>query len=95
MDGAKAKASKEAATQDIKAQNKKRQLEFRAQHGLVVAFFLLILYVLLKARHIQHGPTDCSTESFTRWESTSFSMASSFRDSSCNTDPSAPTPRSP
>ncbi|GIZ36997.1 hypothetical protein CKM354_000046100 [Cercospora kikuchii] len=43
MDGAKAKASKEAATQDIKAQNKKRQLEFRAQHGLVVAFFLLIL----------------------------------------------------
>lgn len=45
MDGAKAKASKEAVTQDIKAQNKKRQLEFRAQHGLVVAFFLLILYV--------------------------------------------------
>lgn len=44
MEGAPATTSKQAATQDIKAQNKKRSLEFRAQHGLVVAFFLLILY---------------------------------------------------
>ncbi|KAF2168046.1 hypothetical protein M409DRAFT_21492 [Zasmidium cellare ATCC 36951] len=28
---------------DLKAQNKQRSLQFRAQHGLVVAFFLLIL----------------------------------------------------
>lgn len=44
MANAPAAMSKQAATRDIKAQNKKRNLEFRAQHGLVVAFFLLILY---------------------------------------------------
>lgn len=46
MEGAAAKTSKQSATQDVKAQNKKRNLEFRAQHGLVVAFFVLILYAV-------------------------------------------------
>ncbi|KAI5367709.1 Putative Type I phosphodiesterase/nucleotide pyrophosphatase/phosphate transferase [Septoria linicola] len=43
MEGAAAKTPKQSASQDVKAQNKKRNLEFRAQHGLVVAFFVLIL----------------------------------------------------
>lgn len=34
-----------AASKDLKAENKRLAVTFKAQHGLIVAFFTLILYV--------------------------------------------------
>ncbi len=33
------------AGEDLKAQNQRAAVQFKAQHALVVAFFLLLLYV--------------------------------------------------
>lgn len=37
-------AAPDTASADLKARNKRLSLNFRVQHGIVVAFFLLILY---------------------------------------------------
>lgn len=34
-----------SAAEDLKTQNQRASVQFRTQHGLVVAFFLLLLYV--------------------------------------------------
>jgi hypothetical protein len=39
-----------APPQDLKAENKRLAVQFKAQHALMVGFFSLIAYVLLKFR---------------------------------------------
>jgi hypothetical protein len=37
-------APKGVAPRDVKAEDKRLAVQFKAQHGLIVAFFILILY---------------------------------------------------
>ena len=37
-------AARKPAIEDVREQNKTAAVQFKAQHGLLVAFFLLILY---------------------------------------------------
>jgi phosphatidylinositol glycan class O len=39
-----AAAPKGKAPRDVKAEDKRLAVQFKAQHGLIVAFFVLILY---------------------------------------------------
>lgn len=79
-----------APPQDLKAENKRLAVQFKAQHALMVGFFTLIAYVSLNVS-THPLPKLTSDPAFsTRSESTSSALASSSPDSSSSTAPNAP-----
>lgn len=82
-------ASRAGATAEEHADKKQLSVQFKAQHALVVAFFLLILYEPLQTSTF-HCSADNLQASFTLSPSTSSAAASSSPASSSKTAPSAP-----
>ena len=78
-----------AGSGEVKPARKQLAIQFKAQHALVVAFFLLLLYTQLRI-DFRGTMLTHMTASFTPLPSTCSAAASSYPDSYFKIDPNAP-----